>query len=65
MCGKLAMAYDRAENAIYVVLTERIVWSCLFNAKIITISYRVIEISIKSRYIEIFTMKNIKMYIFV
>ena len=56
------MAYDRTENVLYLVLTERIVRSCLFIATIITICYHDIEISVKSRssYHRYSTMKNIK-----
>ena len=40
----------RTENVLYLVLTERIVKSCLFNATFISISYHVFKISVKSRY---------------
>ena len=39
----------RTENVLYLVLTERIVRSCLFNATFISISYHVFEISVKFR----------------
>ena len=44
------MAYDRIEYVLNLVLTERIARSCLFIATIVTISYHVIVISVKSRY---------------
>ena len=39
----------RTENVLYLVLTERIVRSCLFNATFISISYHVFETSVKFR----------------
>ena len=66
MCGKLAKAYDRTENVLYLLLTERIVRSCLFNATCVTILYHGIEISVKSSYSyhRNITMKYIKLYFF-
>ena len=64
MCGELAMVYNRTENVLYLVSSERIARSCLFIAPIITISYHVIEILVKSRYSNHrnIIMENIKMY---
>ena len=66
MCGELAVAYDHTENVLYLLLTEWIVRGCLFNATFVTISYHVIEISIKSRYSyhRNITMKYIKLDFF-
>ena len=67
MCGKLAMAYCHTENVLYLVSTERIVRSCLFNAKYITNSYHVIVLSVKSRYSyhRHITMQYIKIHFFI
>ena len=56
--GNSQLAYDRTENVLYLVLTEKIVRSCLFNATFITIAYHVNEISVKSYHRNITTQWN-------
>ena len=46
MCGKLALAYDRTENVLYLVLAEKIVRGRLLHAIFVTSFYHhIIEIS--------------------